>query len=118
MTSQWDGGAPGEPRSEKGPAISIRHPKWTEDNPYEDIPILIFTRAQWRLVEKDELVVSAAPIGPSELGRNSKYVFALPPRYNFDANTGWQEVNELVEHKSLHAPCGASALRTDNSAPQ
>lgn len=91
-----------------GPQLLIRHPGWTEEKPYEDIPIMIFTPAEWAKVEKVTMSVSAAPIGPEELGHNSKYVFALPPRYNFDALTGWEEVDKLVHGHALKAPCGAS----------
>lgn len=31
---------------EQGPIISIRHPLWTSENPYQDIPIMIFTLVQ------------------------------------------------------------------------
>jgi hypothetical protein len=60
------------PPPEKGPFIIIRHPLWTESNPRQDIPIMIFTKAQWKLDEANKLIVSAVPIGPGELGRNSK----------------------------------------------
>ena len=43
----------------------------------------------------------AAPINPSELGRNKRYVFALPPRYNFAFPTGYEEVEEILEGKPL-----------------
>jgi hypothetical protein len=49
------------------------------------------------------MAVSAAPIGPSELGRNTNYVFALPARYNFAYLPGWEEVDETVQHKPLQA---------------
>jgi hypothetical protein len=90
-------------QSEKGPAISIRHPLWTKENPRQDIPIMVFTLAQWQLVEKEKMAVGAAPIGPSELGRNTKYVFALPARYNFAYLPGWEEVDEILQHKPLRA---------------
>jgi hypothetical protein len=90
-------------KSEKGPAISIRHPLWTKENPRQDIPIMVFTHAQWQLIEKEELSVSAAPIGPSELGRNAKYVFALSARYNFAYLPGWEEVDQILQHKPLQA---------------
>jgi hypothetical protein len=59
---------------------------------------MIFTLQQW----KEDLVVSAAPIGPSELGRNSRYVFALPARYNYAYPDGYKEVEEIIEKKPLH----------------
>lgn len=36
-------------------------------------------------------------IGPSMLGQNSKYVFALPPRYNYAFPTGFEEVEKILE---------------------
>lgn len=101
LTERWDGTTqgPGEPRrKEYGPRIVIRDPRWTTAHPRQDIPIMIFTLAQW----KEDLVVSAAPIGPSELGRNSRYVFALPARYNFAYPDGYKEVGEIIDSKPLH----------------
>jgi hypothetical protein len=99
-----------------GPQLRIRHPGWTQENPYEDIPIMVFTPEQWQQVEKVTMSVSAAPIGPEKLGQNSNYVFALPPRYNFDFATGWQEVQQLIDQHSLQAPCGNSAAPPANGA--
>jgi hypothetical protein len=101
-TSRWDGrvlvgGSARPPQVLHGPELFIRHPLWTADHPRQDIPILIFTHAQWRLVERQAVAVSAAPIGPSELGRNTSFVFALPPRYDFAFLTGWQEVRDILD---------------------
>jgi hypothetical protein len=106
-TSRWDGrvlvgDSARPPQVLHGPELFIRHPLWTADHPRQDIPILIFTHAQWRLVERQALAVSAAPIGPSELGRNTSFVFALPPRYDFALLTGWREVRDVLEHHPLH----------------
>jgi hypothetical protein len=110
LSDQWEGDTPpGSQNFIHGPKLRIRHPKWTKENPYEDIPIMLFTHAEWKLVTEEKLIVSAAPIGPSELGSNVKYVFALPPRYNYDFSTGYQEVESLIQHKSLRAPCDAHA---------
>jgi len=62
----------------QGPRLSIRHPQWTQAQPRQDIPILLFTLDQWNSLQKEEFSIGAAPMGPKELGRNSKYVFALP----------------------------------------
>lgn len=67
---------------ESGPVVLIRNPKWTASEPKQDIPIMVFTIDQWNALQRAEFSVSAAPVGPNELSRNSKYVFALPPRYN------------------------------------
>jgi hypothetical protein len=91
------------PKWEKGPILTIRHPLWTKDNPREDIPIMVFTLAQWDLVQKEQLIVSAAPFPPTELGRNNRYVFALPPRYDDDELTGYEEVESIMRSSPLHA---------------
>lgn len=88
--------------TETGPLYSIRNPQWTSTKPRQDIPIMVFTIAQWKLILKQTLAVSAAPIEPSELGRNSNYVFALPARYNFAYPLGFQEVEQILQGKPLH----------------
>jgi bla regulator protein blaR1 len=110
LESTWSGAPIGAAQqgtqatqNESGPELTIRHPLWTDANPRQDIPIMIFTRPQWELIAKNELIVSPAPIGPGEIGRNAKYVFALPPRYNYAFPTGYQEVDQLVQDKFLRA---------------
>ena|SRR6266478_1467698 len=105
LVSEWSGGAMQQdetnqpPKTEQGLEIIIRHPLWTETNPRQDIPIMVFTRAQWD--EHDNFVFSAGPTGPSEIGRNAKLVFALPPRYNYADVVGVEEVNEIFQHNPL-----------------
>lgn len=106
VTDQWQGYLVGEQSDvapEAGPMIKIRNPHWTADKPWQDIPIMIFTPAQWDKVQKEELSVSAAPIPPSELGRNSKYIFALPARYNYAFPEGFEEVQCIIDDKPLQA---------------
>lgn len=106
VEQQWQNVIAGEDNSqpaETGPEILIRNPKWTQEDPYQDIPILVFTTRQWDEVQNEKLAVSAAPIGPSKLGSNSKYVFALPPRYNFAFPTGYEEVETILEGSPLWA---------------
>jgi hypothetical protein len=109
VVSEWEGGdgvtyQAGEtvPPPEKGPLLYIVHPLWTKSNPRQSIPIMIFTKAQWELIEADKLILSAAPVGPSELGRNAKYVFALPPRFNYADIDGREEVGEIIQSHPLH----------------
>jgi len=64
---------------------------------------MVFTLAQWDLLQQDKFHIGAAPIGPSELGRNTSYVFALPARYNFSFPIGFEEVEKILENKSLQA---------------
>lgn len=96
--------------SETGPFISVRNPKWTEKEPYQDIPVYVFTPGQWKLVEDEQLSLGAAPIGPSELGKNEKYIFALPARYNYAFPKGWEEVDEILKNG------GFKLIEEDNAA--
>lgn len=100
VEEQWKGTKDGE-LVETGPQLLIRHPDWTTGNPRQDIPIMIFTQAQWNALQREEFFVSAAPIGPSKLGGNSVYVFALPPRYNFAFLPGYEEVEEILKGNPL-----------------
>lgn len=105
ITDKWEGlalnGQEGEKIVETGPVINIRHPEWTSQNPRQDIPIMVFTLSQWNSLQKDEFHIGAAPIAPSELGRNSGYVFALPARYNFAFPTGYEEVEKILATNPL-----------------
>ena len=103
VSSKWTGISLDESNSINydGPKISIRHPLWTSENTRQDIPIMIFTLAQWDLIQQEKISVSAAPIGPSKLGQNSKYIFALPARYNFAYETGWEEVETIIKTNPL-----------------
>jgi hypothetical protein len=62
---------------------------------------MVFTKAQCQSNKEGRLSVSAAPIDPSELGRNAKYVFALPPRFNYALLDGWEEVGEIIQNHPL-----------------
>ncbi len=84
-----------------GPIISIRNPKWTAATPYQDIPVMIFTVAQWTDLQAGKYHIGAAPVGPSVLGLNGKYVFALPARYNYAYPAGYQEVDQIIQSKPL-----------------
>jgi hypothetical protein len=92
------------------PTIVIRDPRWTTSTPRQDIPIDIYTPAEWEKITNEEYSVSAAPIPPSELGRNSRYVFALPARYNYAFPPGFEEVQKIIDGKPLAAfePTGAA----------
>jgi len=64
---------------------------------------MIFTRAQWNSLQRGDFHIGAAPIGPSELARNSKYVFALPARYNYAFPIGFEEVEIILKNNPLQA---------------
>lgn len=104
LYTKWEGTLLDSVSSKKitGPKILIRNKLWTAEKPFQDIPIMIFTPAQWTLVQNEKISLGAAPIGPSELGRNSKYIFALPARYNYAFPTGYEEVNWIIDSKPLH----------------
>lgn len=105
VAETWEGrsleGSTSGQITETGPKLLIRHPQWTKESPREDIPIMVFTMAQWDKVQQEKISLGAAPIGPTELGRNSTYVFALPARYNFDFLTGFEEVEQILAGNPL-----------------
>ena len=78
------------------PTIRIGHPAATVAVPRQDIPIMVFTRAQWERISAGDWSVGAAPIPPSELARNDAHVFALPARYNYAFPEGFEEVEQIL----------------------
>jgi bla regulator protein blaR1 len=109
LIGQWGGMVMSTSQMIQGPSITIRNSKWTRENPYQDIPILIFKPEVWRKVEDAKITVGAAPFPPSELGRNNRYVFALPARLTSGSANGYQEVSNLTREKPLETPCRSSA---------
>lgn len=102
IIASWEGLEIGSTKVlETGPIINLRHPLWTADKPRQDIPVMVFTLSQWNMLQQEKFHIGAAPIGPKELGRNSKYVFALPARYNFSFLTGFEEVENILNNNSL-----------------
>ena len=89
--------------AQTGPKLLIRNPKWTVAAHYEDIPVLVFTLAQWNMYTAEKFNVSAAPMQASELGHNNKYVFALPPRWNFDYSINFKEAEDIIASRPLKA---------------
>ena len=86
-----------------GTKLLIRNPKWTSVLPYQDIPVMVFTVAQWNSYMAGNYSVSAAPVAATELGRNNLFVFALPPRWNFDFSEGYMEAENIVKSNPLKA---------------
>ena len=105
VTDKWQGASLLTPTMgtivATGPIIYIRHPLWTAAKPRMDIPIMVFTLAQWKSVQNEEFSVSAAPLPPSEIARNAKYVFGLPARYNLTYLTGFEEVATILAGNPL-----------------
>lgn len=101
ISDSWEGISTNQQIIENGQILSIRHPEWTEEKPKQDIPIMIFTLNQWSFLEKGEFHIGAAPVRPSNLGQNNKYVFALPARYNYAFPEGYEEVENILENNPL-----------------
>lgn len=106
VSDTWKGYSLDKPQGatpdETGPLLSLRNPLWATSSPRQDIPIMVFTLAQWKLLTENKIHIGAAPINPSELSRNEKYVFALPARYNFAYPLGYEEVEAILQTKPLH----------------
>lgn len=100
IEEQWEGTSEAD-TAEIGPQLLIRHPDWIQNNPRQDIPIMVFTLEQWNALQKGDFSVGAAPINPSKLSSNSAYVFALPARYNYAFQTGFEEVEEILKGSPL-----------------
>ena len=64
---------------------------------------MVFSHAQWDSLEQGNFFVSAAPVGPGELGRNRKHVFAELPRMINDSLEGYEEVVRIMHSNPLHA---------------
>ena len=81
------------------PMITLRHPQWQASAPYQDIPILVFTRAQWDALHHGKLWPSIFAGGVmDELWHSQRFVFAMSSRYNAaDEVRDWKEVTEIVE---------------------
>lgn len=107
LTQTWEATDFKDPQnkklSESGLEFLIRNPKWTKAKPYQDIPVMVLTPAQWGRAEREEIVFGAAPVGPRKLAANSKYVFALPARYNFAFPAGYEEVERIIDSGAVTA---------------
>lgn len=101
MNDKWSGNYTNSTEVEQGPLVNVRHPEWTNDNPRQDIPVMVFTLDQWNKLEADKFHIGAAPINPKELARNDKYIFALPARYNFAFLTGYEEVDTIINNGAV-----------------
>lgn len=81
-----------------GPEIIIKNPQTTTQQQWQDIPIMVISPVAWDLIEQGQIAVSAAPVGPTKVGENDRYVFATPPRwYGFTDAIGWEEAVEIIK---------------------
>jgi len=103
IKAAWEGTMQTNTVVQSGPKLIIRNPKWTAALPYEDIPILIFTVPQWNAYIAESFSISAAPIEATELSRNNTYVFALPPRWDFDYSLDFEEAEDIIAGNPLKA---------------
>jgi len=84
-----------------GPIIILRHPKWTPKKPYQDIPIMIFTRSQWEANKQGGFTIGGGGFD-MELWHNQKHVFGISSRYNAaDDVMGWKEVGDILEQNRV-----------------
>lgn len=82
--------------------VHIAHPQSTVQNPRMDVPVLVVPIATWNKwypvgAPESGQHPFAAPVPATERARNTKYVFATAPRYNFSYLLGWEEVEEIVQ---------------------
>lgn len=115
VNGTWNGTALTNITAPSGPKIIIRNPKWTAAAHYEDIPVLVFTISQWNSYLAENFSISAAPILASELARNDMYVFALPPRWNFDYSLGYEEAENIVASNPIKTFNSGISLECYNS---
>lgn len=110
VVDKWAGAVPGIEDPAKmvhGPEILIRNSAWRADDPWQDIPIMVFTRAQWRAKEKNGLILSAAGTDWGPWGSNARYVFKQPDRWiGYAEPKGWREVESLMMTHPFQASCG------------
>jgi hypothetical protein len=101
VTEQWEASDAQKGTVERGPIVCIRHPDWSKETPWQDIPIMVFTLTQWESAEKGNFYAGGSAIGFHELGRNRKYAFALSSRYNEAEVAGREEVDKILQHEPL-----------------
>lgn len=97
VQSSWDGQLINTETHYKGEKLIFKNPKLATENNFAGIPVMIITPEVWKLISEEKVAVSAAPIGPEKIGENSKYVFAIPPRwYGFADNLDQDKINEIL----------------------
>jgi hypothetical protein len=101
LTEQWNGqasppAADTTAARDRGPVIVLRHPQWTAAEPCQDIPILVFTRSQWKADREGRFSIFAGGV-EGEVAHNAKYVFAIWSRFNWDESVkGAREAEGIV----------------------
>ncbi len=101
VMQKWEGllhsGKEGQTTTkQEGALIVLRSPEWQARTPTQDIPILVFTRAQWQADDDGRLEIHAGGM-EFELGHNDKYVYAFYSRFNADDSIkGWKEASDIM----------------------
>lgn len=88
--------ATGEQQNGIGTLITLHHPLDGQPEDRADMPVMVFEHRVWERIMSGGISLGAAPIPPTELGRNARYVFALPARYNYDFKPGWEDVDKVI----------------------
>ena len=108
MDQQWEGTTYSAAEDKTvvvghGPMIILRHPQWKASAPYQDIPILVFTRRQWDALNHGKLWPTCYVGGTmDEICHNSQYVFAISSRFNAaDGVNGWKEAGNAVNQNIM-----------------
>ncbi len=83
----------------RAPMITLRHPNWRASAPYQDIPVVVFTRVQWDSLHRGKFWPAAFAGGVmDELWHNQEFVFAMNTRWNAaDGVKEWREVWHIVQ---------------------
>jgi hypothetical protein len=102
VSEEWEATDAQKGVVERGPIVYIRPPGWSKENPRQDIPIMVFTSAQWESVEHGDFFMNGAAIVPEELGQNRKYAFAVSRHVEDSDVAGAKEVNQILQQHPLH----------------
>lgn len=110
LRQQWDGVSYSPAKDTTaviahGTIIVLRHPQWQADDPWQDIPIMVFTRGQWEADKQGRFSIGAGGFD-EEIGHNRKYVFGISSRFNAaDSVKGWREATDIVDrNRAANAP--------------
>jgi hypothetical protein len=86
----------------RGPILVLRDPRWKSSTPRQDIPILVFTRAQWQAGD-DEGIYAGGVI--YEIAHNARYVFARYSRFSADDSVpGAGEAERILDENAAVNP--------------
>lgn len=80
-----------------GPLLTFRNANWTAGSPTTDIPLEIFTVAQWDQMQNLKFHVGGSQSYPLEVGRNAVYVFALDSRWSMYGKADFSSVRQMLK---------------------